>query len=296
MADDGLNALNTAAELDELELEELTEGDDTTGEFLRASAATQASKIVKPARSSVPPPLPPQARETRRSSLPPPGSLPPPPAARVTFPPPPAGVTLPPPPPAAGVTVPPRPPRSGVFRIDPSVRPPLPAKPASVPAPAPTPVAATVEVIELRRQLTALTAELREARAYVERLRLTVRLRDDAVGELQQAAREQRERADALERELQQAAREQRERVDALERELARLRAEEPDDLKRIPGIGPGFERALHAAGVTTFQQIAEWTLEDIERVAPQLRTAPRRILREGWIERAKEITGAKPS
>jgi predicted flap endonuclease-1-like 5' DNA nuclease len=178
------------------------------------------------------------------------------------------------------VTVPPQPPRSGLHRIDSSVRPApssvRPAPPASVPAPPPAPLAATVEVIELRRQLTALTAELREARAHVERLRLTVRLRDDAVGELQQAAREQRERADAL------------------ARELARIHEHQPDDLKRIPGIGPAFERALHAAGVTTFQQIAAWTVDDVERIAPKIRTAPRRILRETWIERAKEIVGGQ--
>jgi predicted flap endonuclease-1-like 5' DNA nuclease len=130
------------------------------------------------------------------------------------------------------------------------------------------------------RQISTLTGELRELRAHNDRLRLTVRLREDRIRELEQTAREQRARADALEARLAQLA----------------LASEEPqgDDLKRIPGIGPSFERALHDAGVTTFQQIADWAPQDVERIARQLRTAPARIVRGRWIERARALVGTK--
>jgi len=237
MAEESSKLLQTVPEFDELELEELDETDDlSTGKFILPERGAQSSS----GRISAPPPVPPEARE-RRSS-------------------PPNGTLRPPAP--AGLTIPPPPPGSGMYRIDPAGRMP--------PLAIPTPDAAT-----LQAQLQALSHELRELRAHNDRLRLTVRLRDDRVRELEQAAREQRTRADAL------------------EAQLANVHEQKPaDDLKRIAGIGPGFERALHDHGVTSFAQIANWTLEDVERIARQLHTPPARIVRGGWIERARELAG----
>jgi len=60
-----------------------------------------------------------------------------------------------------------------------------------------------------------------------------------------------------------------------------------------IAGIGPIIERKLHDMGITTFEQIAQWSTEDIERVGEQLNFKGR-IEREDWIGQAKAAHLAK--
>jgi predicted flap endonuclease-1-like 5' DNA nuclease len=78
-----------------------------------------------------------------------------------------------------------------------------------------------------------------------------------------------------------------------LEAELAAAHADNaagaPDDLKLLRGIGPSFERALHALGVRSFEQIAAWTEEDVQQFARKLRTTPLRIQRNDWVGGARE-------
>lgn len=59
------------------------------------------------------------------------------------------------------------------------------------------------------------------------------------------------------------------------------------DDLKELSGVGPALEKKLHAAGVTTFAQVAAWTEEDVAAMDEKL-SFKGRIEREGWIEQAK--------
>ncbi|MEM8576905.1 MAG: 50S ribosomal protein L21 [Pseudomonadota bacterium] len=59
------------------------------------------------------------------------------------------------------------------------------------------------------------------------------------------------------------------------------------DDLKELSGVGPALEKKLHAAGITTFAQIAAWTEEDVEKFGEVL-SFKGRIEREGWIEQVK--------
>ncbi|MEM6941828.1 MAG: 50S ribosomal protein L21 [Pseudomonadota bacterium] len=59
------------------------------------------------------------------------------------------------------------------------------------------------------------------------------------------------------------------------------------DNLKELSGVGPALEKKLHAAGVTTFAQIAAWTPEDVAAMDEKL-SFKGRIEREGWIEQAK--------
>jgi predicted flap endonuclease-1-like 5' DNA nuclease len=61
------------------------------------------------------------------------------------------------------------------------------------------------------------------------------------------------------------------------------------DDLKKIYGIGPVIERVLNRMGTHTFLQIAQWDQTDIERVADRLSTFPDRIVRDNWVESAKQ-------
>ena len=62
-----------------------------------------------------------------------------------------------------------------------------------------------------------------------------------------------------------------------------------PDDLKHLSGVGPALEKKLHAAGVTTFAQIASWTEADIAEMDEKLAFRGR-ISRDGWVEQAKVL------
>jgi|FLYN01.1.fsa_nt_gi large subunit ribosomal protein L21 len=61
------------------------------------------------------------------------------------------------------------------------------------------------------------------------------------------------------------------------------------DDLTLINGIGPAFEKALNAAGIYTFTQLAE---QDPDDLASRLtaRITAERIRRDRWIEQAREL------
>ncbi|MGI3210073.1 50S ribosomal protein L21 [Roseovarius tibetensis] len=62
------------------------------------------------------------------------------------------------------------------------------------------------------------------------------------------------------------------------------------DDLKKLSGVGPALEKKLHAAGVTSYAQIAAWTDGDVAEMDEKL-SFKGRIEREGWIDQAKELT-----
>lgn len=62
------------------------------------------------------------------------------------------------------------------------------------------------------------------------------------------------------------------------------------DDLKEIKGVGPAIEKTLNDMGIFRFQQIADMTEYDIDRVAEQLRGFHSRIYRENWIGQAREL------
>ena len=68
--------------------------------------------------------------------------------------------------------------------------------------------------------------------------------------------------------------------------------AGEPDDLKKITGVGPVLEAKLHALGITRFDQIAAFTAEDVARVDERLNFKGR-IDRDDWIGQATELAKA---
>jgi predicted flap endonuclease-1-like 5' DNA nuclease len=65
------------------------------------------------------------------------------------------------------------------------------------------------------------------------------------------------------------------------------VRSAPTQDLKRIRGIGVLIERRLNAMQIATYEQIANWTAEDIERVSRTL-DFKGRIERENWVEQAR--------
>ncbi|MCC7252225.1 helix-hairpin-helix domain-containing protein, partial [Hyphomicrobium sp.] len=59
------------------------------------------------------------------------------------------------------------------------------------------------------------------------------------------------------------------------------------DDLKRIRGIGVLIEKRLNSLGITAYEQVANWTRADIDRISGLL-DFKGRIERENWIEQAR--------
>ncbi len=64
------------------------------------------------------------------------------------------------------------------------------------------------------------------------------------------------------------------------------------DDLRLVLGIGPKNQEILNAAGVTTFEQLAALTVEQIQEIMPDTQDA--RVEREDWIGQARRYADAK--
>jgi predicted flap endonuclease-1-like 5' DNA nuclease len=68
------------------------------------------------------------------------------------------------------------------------------------------------------------------------------------------------------------------------------------DDLKLIWGVGPKLEALLNKAGFYHFDQIAKWTVREIEWVDTQLGDFAGRAVRDKWVEQCKKlVTGWRP-
>ena len=63
----------------------------------------------------------------------------------------------------------------------------------------------------------------------------------------------------------------------------------EPDDLKKISGVGPVLEKKINALGITKFRQIAGFSKDDIAKVDEVLNFKGR-IEREDWLGQAAKL------
>ena len=63
----------------------------------------------------------------------------------------------------------------------------------------------------------------------------------------------------------------------------------EPDDLKKISGVGPKLEEKLHGLGIYHFWQIAGFNDDDMQRIDDELNFKGR-IERDDWIGQAKAL------
>lgn len=63
----------------------------------------------------------------------------------------------------------------------------------------------------------------------------------------------------------------------------------EKDDLKKISGVGPVFEKNLNALGITTYEQVANFSPADIEKLEDAI-GAHGRVEREEWLKQAAEL------
>jgi len=63
-----------------------------------------------------------------------------------------------------------------------------------------------------------------------------------------------------------------------------------PDDLKKIKGIGPKFEKDLNSKGIYYFRQIGAWKAADIKMVEGVIDSFPGRIKRDAWVKQGKSL------
>ncbi len=77
---------------------------------------------------------------------------------------------------------------------------------------------------------------------------------------------------------------------DAFNERLTEADHDARDDLKQIKGVGPAIEKTLNELGIFSFQQIADMSEYDIDRVAQRLKGFRSRIYREDWIGQAREL------
>ena len=62
------------------------------------------------------------------------------------------------------------------------------------------------------------------------------------------------------------------------------------DDLQQIKGVGPAIEKTLNELGIFSYNQIAEMSEYEIDRVAQRLKGFRSRIYRQDWIGQARDL------
>lgn len=84
-------------------------------------------------------------------------------------------------------------------------------------------------------------------------------------------------------------------KVDLFKTDRALLRDQVRDDLSRIDGVGPFIEKKLNDADIYSFEQIANWSAEDIKQVTQQIQYFEGRIEKDNWVGQAKILMDAPP-
>lgn len=79
-------------------------------------------------------------------------------------------------------------------------------------------------------------------------------------------------------------------KVNTLLSSIGSSSAESKDDLKKVKGIGPVFEKNLNSIGIYSFEQISKLDPTTIKLVEEVTRYFPGKIEREDWISQAKEL------
>lgn len=71
---------------------------------------------------------------------------------------------------------------------------------------------------------------------------------------------------------------------------LSGPRANGPDDLKMIKGVGPKLEAMLHGMGIYHFDQIAKWGTQEVEWADQNLKGFKGRVSRDEWVSQSKTL------
>ncbi|MEM7060401.1 MAG: hypothetical protein AAF557_22710 [Pseudomonadota bacterium] len=67
-----------------------------------------------------------------------------------------------------------------------------------------------------------------------------------------------------------------------------------PDDLQQIKGVGPKLEQLLHDLGFYHFDQIANWTENEVAWVDQNLEGFSGRVTRDQWVDQAREFASRR--
>ena len=68
------------------------------------------------------------------------------------------------------------------------------------------------------------------------------------------------------------------------------------DDLKMIKGVGPKLEETCHELGIYHYDQIANWSAEEVAWVDDNLQGFKGRVTRDNWVEQARKLAaGGEP-
>lgn len=81
--------------------------------------------------------------------------------------------------------------------------------------------------------------------------------------------------------------------VDALLKSVGKAKESDKDDLKKISGIGPAFEKKLNEVGLYTYEQISKLKKNDIENLANLEGVSTDKIESDNWVETAKSLMEA---
>jgi predicted flap endonuclease-1-like 5' DNA nuclease len=66
------------------------------------------------------------------------------------------------------------------------------------------------------------------------------------------------------------------------------------DDLKKIKGVGPKLEKLVNSMGFYHFDQIANWTAEEVAWVDENLEGFKGRVSRDNWVEQARLLASGE--
>jgi predicted flap endonuclease-1-like 5' DNA nuclease len=72
---------------------------------------------------------------------------------------------------------------------------------------------------------------------------------------------------------------------------LSKAHGGQPDDLKQIKGIGPKLEKLCNELGFFHFEQIANWTDQEVAWVDANLTGFKGRVSRDNWVSQAKLLS-----
>ncbi len=71
-------------------------------------------------------------------------------------------------------------------------------------------------------------------------------------------------------------------------------RGGQADDLKKIKGIGPKLEKVVNGLGFYHFDQIANWTADEVGWVDENLEGFRGRVTRDDWVAQAKKLAAGE--
>ena len=150
------------------------------------------------------------------------------------------------------------------------------------------------QLVQSRQDLSSAHADLRNARSERDSLRAELSRARARIEELEAQTAEKTpisEPVRAIDHDLELKL---RGRINELEAALSNARASSAppadSDLKVLRGIGPKFEKALKAEGVSSVRQIAEWSDADVAAFAGRLGVRPERIRKDDWVGQAQRI------